>query len=73
MLQALGRVAREARRSKGLTQLDIATSAGTNNATISRFESGEKWPLNPDRIVGAYARECGQDEDFFWREALENR
>jgi transcriptional regulator with XRE-family HTH domain len=70
MLIPLGRVAREARLEAERTQLDIAVRAGTNHATISRFELGRSWPLDPDRVVAAYERECGLKTDELWRRAI---
>jgi hypothetical protein len=70
MLQALGRVAREARLAAGVTQIDVATRAGTNHATISRFEGGQRWPLDPDCVVDAYEHECGLADDEIWRRAI---
>jgi len=69
MLDALAAVAREARIAAELTQLDIATAAGTNHATISRFEGGRRWPLDPDRIIRAYEIECGLSEGELWKRA----
>jgi len=70
MLQALGRVAREARLAKGLRQIDIATAAGVSHGAISRVERGVSWPKDPDLIVAAYERECGLIEDEIWRRAV---
>jgi ribosome-binding protein aMBF1 (putative translation factor) len=71
MLDALAGVAREARVSAGLTQLDIATSAGTSHATISRLERAESWPLNPEPVISAYEAECGLDRGALWKRAAE--
>lgn len=69
MLQALARVAREARTEAELRQIDIATAAGVSHELISRLERAQSWPLDPDRIVGAYERECGLAEGEIWKRA----
>lgn len=69
MLDALAAVAREARESAELTQLDIATAARTNHATISRFEGAKAWPLDPDRTISAYETECGFSAGELWKRA----
>lgn len=69
MLAQLASVALDARRAAGRTQLDIATTAGVSHTTISRFERAQSWPLDPDRIVEAYADECGVDAAELWRAA----
>lgn len=59
MLDSLAAVARDARVAADLTQLDIATAAKVGHATISRFERAGGWPMEADRIISAYERECG--------------
>jgi hypothetical protein len=71
LLDHLGRACRQARLDAGLRQIDIATEAGTSHASISRFESGKRWPLDPERHVEAYAHECGLRPQDLWRDALE--
>lgn len=70
MLHALAAVVRDARVAAELTQLDIATEAKVGHATISRLERSESWPLDPDRIVAAYEKECGLPEGELWRRAV---
>jgi transcriptional regulator with XRE-family HTH domain len=70
MLQHLGQACREARVAAGLRQIDVATSAGTTHATISRFEAGLYWPKDPDAWVKAYADELGVDSLHLWAEAI---
>lgn len=72
MLHQLGRVAREARLAAGRSQIEVATTAGVSHAVISRLESGGRWPRDPDRIVAAYAAECGVSERKIWGQAVEN-
>lgn len=70
MLDRLGRVAREARLAAGRTQITVATAAGVSHAVISRFETAKRWPRDPDRVVGAYERECGLATDELWARAI---
>jgi transcriptional regulator with XRE-family HTH domain len=70
MLERLGRAAREARQRKGCTQLDVASAAGVSNAVISRFETGIRWPQDPDAVTAAYETECGLKRFELWRRAL---
>jgi transcriptional regulator with XRE-family HTH domain len=69
MLQQLARVAREARLAAGLRQLDIATAAGVSHETISHLERADGWPLDPDKIVGAYEDECDLQPGELWKRA----
>jgi predicted transcriptional regulator len=69
MLQQLARVAREARLAAGLRQLDIATAAGVSHETISHLERADGWPLDPDRIIGAYEQECDLQQGELWKRA----
>lgn len=71
MLDHLGQACREAREFGDLRQIDIATRANTTHATISRFETGEYWPRDPDRIVAAYAAELGVSSRSLWQLALQ--
>lgn len=66
MLRYLGLACREARERAGLRQIDIATAAGTTHVTISRLERGHKWPIDPGRIVQAYADELGLEAADLW-------
>lgn len=72
LLDHLGRACRQARIDAGLRQIDIATEAGTTHATISRFEAGKRWPLDPERLVDAYARECAARPRDLWHQAVDN-
>lgn len=71
MLRYLGQACREAREVAGLRQIDIATTAGTTHATISRFETGRAWPIDPDRVVGAYGSELDIAPIELWLAAVE--
>jgi len=69
MLKALGRVAREARETAGLTQARIAAAAGVTDPVISHFERGERWPERVEKIVIAYENECELKPGELWRRA----
>lgn len=70
MLEALGREASEARRERGVTQLDVATSARVSTAVVSRFENGLRWPEEVERVIAAYAQETGVRTDELWERGL---
>jgi transcriptional regulator with XRE-family HTH domain len=72
MLDHLGRACREARATAGLRQIDIASTAGTQNATVSRFETGTRFPIDLDRLVDAYAEECGVSALSLWTAAVDS-
>jgi transcriptional regulator with XRE-family HTH domain len=69
MLKELATVARLTREAAGLSQIDIATSAQVTAATISRFENGKRHPREIERIIKAYAVECGVSETQLWQRA----
>jgi transcriptional regulator with XRE-family HTH domain len=71
MLDYIGRACREARLEADLRQIDIATTAGTTHATVSRFETGSSWPIDPDALVSAYADDCDVHPLTLWTRALE--
>jgi transcriptional regulator with XRE-family HTH domain len=70
LLHNLAYVARRAREDAGLRQIDIATRAGVNHATISAFERALVWPQDPERTIEAYAAETGREARALWAEAL---
>lgn len=70
MLPHLSRTARHARETAGVRQIDIATAAGVAHSTVSYFESARGWPLDPDRLITAYAEETGVDARTIWKRAL---
>ena len=69
MLEALGRTCCELRMARGVMQARIAARAGVTDSVISRFEKGERWPRRFERIVDAYAEECGVDGADLWIKA----
>lgn len=71
MAARLGRVAKESRLAAGLTLLDVATVAGVGQTTIHRFETGDRFRVETDRIVDAYAELVDIDPADLWRRALE--
>lgn len=71
MLRPLAEAAKGARLAAGRKQIEIAVAAGVSHSVISRFERAKGWPLNPDRIVEAYAEECGVEPLAIWRDAVD--
>lgn len=72
MLYHLGRVCRDCRTRAGATQLDVAVRAGVSHAAVSRFETGRSTPkVGLDRMVRAYARECGTTPKALWAAAID--
>lgn len=50
---------------------DVGFWAG-DASSVYRFEQRKGWPRDPDRMVNAYAKECGLDDAReLWRLALE--
>lgn len=70
LLASLAAAATGARRTAGRSQLDIANAAGVSHTTISRLERAASWPIDVDRIIAAYASECGVDELDLWHAAI---
>lgn len=71
MLDYLGPALRDARIRSGLRQLDIATTAGVSDDSVSRLELARAWPMEIDRIVAAYAVETGLEPLDLWATAIE--
>lgn len=71
MAARLGGACRALRVQRGLSALDIATAAQVNESTISRFERGDGWRRETDRIVAAYAELLEVPADELWRAAFE--
>lgn len=67
----LSRVLREARERSQISRQQLATVAGLDSSTISRFEQAASWPQQVDRLVAAYAHMCSiQDGRELWTAAL---
>lgn len=71
MASRLGATAKAARQHAGLTLLDIATEAGVGQTTIHRFETGNRFRVETDRIVDAYAQLLDLPAEVLWRRALD--
>src|SRR4051812_21257163 len=71
MLPFLAAAARDARQERDRLQVHIAAELRVNEATINRFEKGKHWPRNPDRMIGAYAKDLGINAREIWEDALE--
>lgn len=67
----LAEACRGAREIAKVSQPDVARLAGVQRSGIARFEAGETWPRNPDRMVKAYAVATGYgDSRRLWRIAI---
>lgn len=63
--------AKRLRELQGKNAADVGFWAG-DPSTVYRFESGKGWPRDPDRMVNAYAKECGlEDAREIWRLAFD--
>jgi hypothetical protein len=51
--------------------MDVAVTAGVAQTTIHRFENADRFRLDTDRIVEAYARLLHVTGEDLWRAALE--
>lgn len=72
MLKPLAQVLSETRQAANVTQIAVALAAGCSQAVVSRFEHADYWPqIGPDRLVSAYAEECGIDWRELWKQALD--
>lgn len=76
LLPYLGRVAREARETAGLTREQVAVLVITKrgrpvaSTTILRFEHAQTWPQNPDATIAAYSDATGVATCELWERAL---
>lgn len=59
MSQSLASALREARRARGLTQVELAVLAGCSPSTIHRIESGRGEPS--ERVLRALRRKLEAD------------
>lgn len=71
MIKWLAKAAEEARVDAGRKEVHIAAQLGADQSTINRFESGKKWPRNPDLTIQAYADDLEIDARHIWARALE--
>ena len=65
-----GNRVKQARELNRITQTQIATAAGTNQATIARIETN-RMPFPPPDILESIAEQTGVTVDFFSREPME--
>lgn len=71
MLQALARVAKDARLQGPKKRSHYAAAADLDQSAITRFEQGKRWPKNPGRIVAGYAQVLGIDPVELWARAVD--
>jgi len=69
-LSWIGRACRQARRERGVHQVQIAAAMNVNQATIARFEDGTAWPRRPEEVLMAYAEVLGMDVRVLWLHGL---
>ena len=67
MKLALGRAIRQRRNAAGLTQMQVAEAAGTDQASLSRIERGKEEP--PNDKLEQIARALGTRVSTLWAEA----
>lgn len=65
------RAAREARKRAGLQLIDLEGPCGLSEGQLSRFEAGEAWPRDWERVIAGYEEACGLAPDELWRRALD--
>lgn len=63
ILRALGKVIAAHRRSRGLSQTDLATLVGVGRTTLQYYESGRYWP--PLDTLIRIARACDMQLSAF--------
>lgn len=71
LLPWLAGVLSDAREDVGKRPVHIAAAADMDQSAITRFEHGQTWPRNPDRLVQAYADCCAIDVRVLWRRAID--
>lgn len=78
LLPHLVAVLREARLGASLTFAHVAVRVrkkdgrvGVSESSISRFEQGTHWPMNPDSFVAGYAEATGVPACELWQAAAE--
>jgi transcriptional regulator with XRE-family HTH domain len=69
-LSWIGRACRQARKERGIHQVQIAAAMNVNQATIARFEDGTAWPRRPEEVLMAYAGVLGMDVRVLWLHGL---
>lgn len=71
LLPWLAGVLADAREDAQKRQVHVAAAADMDQSAITRFEHGQSWPRNPDRLVQAYADCVGVDAHVLWRRAID--
>lgn len=71
MLHYLGRACRITRGQKQRLQSHVAAVLNAHGETVARFERGETWGYNPDRMIAAYAIDLEVDPRDLWDLALQ--
>jgi transcriptional regulator with XRE-family HTH domain len=72
VLDHLAWTCQRARKHAGVHQLRIASTAGVEEATISRWETrSRRSPDELEAIIAAYATECGVSARWLWDQALD--
>jgi predicted transcriptional regulator len=71
ILGPLTSVLRAKRKEAGALQVDVAVRAGVDRSVVTRFEMHQRVPeIGLDRMVDAYAEECGVGWLELWKRAL---
>ena len=66
----IGNACKTARESAGLSREVVATILETDRTKLWRFEKGETWPNDLDRVVSTYASLTGRSHPAtLWAEA----
>lgn len=66
MIYWLAQAAKGARVNAGRMQVHVAASINVHQSTVARFEDGEAWPKNPERMLAAYADDLDLDVRDLW-------
>lgn len=70
MLEALAWAARRARQTAHVARWTVAAAADVDDNTIRRFERARAWPVDPERIVNAYAELADLHPREIWQAAV---
>jgi hypothetical protein len=70
MIHYLAEVAKEARERAQRKQVHIAAQMSADQSRIYRFEQGDRWPRDVEKIVSAYAEDLDIDPALIWDEAV---
>jgi hypothetical protein len=70
MIHYLAEVAKEARERAERKQVHIAAQMSADQSRIYRFEQGDRWPRDVEKIVSAYADDLDIEPAVIWDEAV---